>query len=116
MLRDGGAAIRELAPPRTVVVLCTRPGANCEHATATAGDKANIRDGDNGGTRRRASDPSTSECVNTLKGHSHLVNSVDANGTIICSGSSDGTVRVWDAAATATESKAVGHHSHVEWV
>eukprot|EP00548_Thalassiothrix_antarctica_P010524 CAMPEP_0194160656 /NCGR_PEP_ID=MMETSP0152-20130528/78509_1 /TAXON_ID=1049557 /ORGANISM="Thalassiothrix antarctica, Strain L6-D1" /LENGTH=1402 /DNA_ID=CAMNT_0038870365 /DNA_START=60 /DNA_END=4265 /DNA_ORIENTATION=- len=60
--------------------------------------------------------PITGKCVNTLEGHSYDVSSVDANSSIICSGSFDGTVRVWDATVKATESKVLGHSQLVWWV
>mmetsp|Transcript_6802 Transcript_6802/g.7819 ORF Transcript_6802/g.7819 Transcript_6802/m.7819 type:complete len:187 (+) Transcript_6802:3-563(+) len=42
----------------------------------------------------------TGECVNTLEGHTDAVSSVSShNSGIVCSGSADNTVRIWDSDA-----------------
>ena len=54
--------------------------------------------------------PCTGECVSTLEGHSDFVQLVDANNSIICFGSRNGTVRVWDSTATATKAATTSQH------
>ncbi|KAJ6020889.1 hypothetical protein N7540_006393 [Penicillium herquei] len=60
-------------------------------------------------------DSATGECISTLKGHNGSVNAVawSHDGSRLASGSSDGTIRIWDPAIIQRTSKLEGHTDQI---